>query len=76
VIRVGLFSLERTEIFLLRTYVRDMTALDRLLAGEWTDTTLPPPARRALAVRLRSHPGSGIVATDTFRLNVLRKSAG
>jgi hypothetical protein len=76
VIRGGLFSVVRTEVFLLRTYVRDMAALDRLLAEEWTETTLPSPARRALAVRLRAYPGSGIVATDMFRLNVLRKRAG
>lgn len=73
VIRTGLFSLERSEIFWLRTYFRDLSALDRVLAHEWTETTLPVLARRAIGARLRAHPGSRIVAADVFRLNVLRK---
>jgi hypothetical protein len=76
VIRAGLFSLERSEVFWLRTYFRDLSALDRFLAQEWTETTLPVLARRAIVSRLRAHPASRIIAADAVRLNVLRKSAG
>jgi hypothetical protein len=76
VIRARLFWLERTEIFWLRTYFRDLSALDRFLAQEWTETTVPIPTRRAVVSQLHAHPGSRIVAADPIRLNVLRKNAG
>jgi hypothetical protein len=76
VIRARLFWLERTEIFWLRTHFRDLSALDRFLAQEWTETTVPIRTRRAVVSQLRAHPGSRIVAADAIRLNVLRKSVG
>jgi hypothetical protein len=53
-----------------------VSALDRFLAQEWTETALPVLARRAVVSELRAHPGSRIMAADAIRLNVLRKTAG
>ena len=73
VLRDGLFWLERTELFWLRTYFRDLQTVDRYLALEWTGTRLPEETRRSLVRQLRRHPRGRIVAADLFRLNVLRK---
>ena len=74
VIRDGLFWLERTELFWLRTYFRDMETVDRYLATEWAGTVVPEAMRRSLLRLLARHPRARIVAADLIRLNVLRKT--
>ena len=74
VLRDGLFWLERSESFWLRTHFRDLATVERYLAGEWTGTTLPAQTRRSLQTLLRRHPRGKIVASDLFRLNILRKA--
>jgi len=74
VLRDGLFWLERSEVFWLRTHFRDLPTVERYLALEWTGTTLPAQTRRSLLTHLRRHPRGRIVAADAFRLNVLRKA--
>jgi hypothetical protein len=73
VLRDGLFWLERSELFWLRTYFRDLQTAERYLAVEWTETVVPETTRRSLVRLLRRHPRARIVAADLFRLNVLRK---
>ena len=73
VLREGLFSLERSELFWLRTYFRDLQTVDRHLALERTGTSLPETTRRSLQRQLRRYPSARIAAADLFRLNVLRK---
>lgn len=73
ILRDGLFWLERTELFWLRTYFRDVQTVDRYLAVEWTGTVVPETTRRSLLRTLARHPRARIVAADLFRLNVLRK---
>lgn len=73
VLRDGLFWLERTELFWLRTYFRDVATVDRFLAAEWTGTVVPEVLRRSLLRTLARHPRARIVAADLVRLNVLRR---
>jgi hypothetical protein len=75
VLRDGLFWLERSELFWLRTYFRDLLAVDRYLAAEWTEMRVPETTRRALRRQLRRHPHAEVVVADLFRLNLLRKDA-
>jgi len=73
VLREGLYWLERSELFWLRTHFRDLPTVERYLEVEWTGTTMPARTRRSLVTLLRRHPRGRIVAEDAFRLNILRK---
>jgi SAM-dependent methyltransferase len=73
VLRDGLFWLERSELFWLRTHFRDLPTVDRYLAAEWTGMGVPKTTRQSLLRQLRRHPRARIVAADLFRLNILRK---
>lgn len=73
VLRDNLFWLESSRLFWLRTYFRDLKAVERYLALERTGTTLPEAIRRSLQRRLRRHPQGRLAAADLVRLNVLRK---
>src|SRR4030065_336969 len=69
VLRDGLFWLERSELFWLRTHFRDLPAVERHIEVEWTGTTLPAQTRRSLVTLLRRHPLGRIVAEAAFRPN-------
>lgn len=76
VLRQGLFILEHSETFWLRTFFRNLEAVERYLATEWTGTAIPARTYQALRRLATRDPGGWIVASDLFRLNVLRRING
>lgn len=73
-LRRGLFTLVSSELSRPRVHFQSLNVLKDYLATYWTGTTMPPSDERRMSGLLRNRPGAGIVVSEVFRFNVLRKA--
>jgi hypothetical protein len=75
VVARGLFSLQTSDVFLLRYHFSSLPALEQTLKKEWAQGYTPSGSLlRRLRALFRAQPDAQIIVEEPFRLNVLQKN--
>jgi hypothetical protein len=75
VVARGLFTLQTSDVFLLRYHFSSLPALEQTLKEEWAEGyTASGTLLRRLRAILRAQPDAHIIVEEPFRLNVLQKT--